>query len=499
MTFENNATRIRRTLMIELARRYLRHTLDDDVDNIPVEQHPRRGRAVRCCTHHDRAVTRYRLMALLGHAVENETDELKPLREYAAEAQARSEAPAQVLTVIDEACSACVPGNYFITNACRGCVARPCTLNCPKNAIDVVDGEAKIDREACIDCGKCMQVCPYHAIIYVPIPCEEACPVGAIRKDASGREQIDSEACIHCGKCVTTCPFGAIMEVSQLVDVLAQLRSGKRVVAMLAPALAGHLPAELEKVNTALRRLGFADVLEVAAGADHTAREEAAEFVERMEDGDALMTTSCCPAYVAAVERHVPAMKPFVSSTPTPMHFAGKVAKSLDPGCITVFIGPCIAKREEAHRDAMVDYVLTAEEIGAIFVAAEIEVAACPPTPFPRPARRTGRGFALSGGVTGAVAAHVRERVPLKPMSIDGLTSKTMKLLKVYAKGKGAGNFLEVMCCEGGCVAGPCSMAGLGAASKRITDYANAGASGEDLPTEEAGSMEEHVLVDERH
>ena len=202
MQIDNNTNRIKRTLMVRLAKLCFENKLVDKVNRIPVELRPKGGPHSRCCIHKERAVIKYRLMAMLGFAIEDEVDELIPLSEYAARALNREKIEDTELTVVDEACSSCVLTNYFVTNACRGCFARPCAVNCPKKCISFVDGQAKIDPAKCINCGKCAGVCPYHAIVYVPIPCEEECPVGAITKDENNKEVIDPDKCILCGKCI---------------------------------------------------------------------------------------------------------------------------------------------------------------------------------------------------------------------------------------------------------------------------------------------------------
>lgn len=477
MNFDNNANRIRKRLLIETIKMVMEDRLVEDIDRLPLKLFPRHGQSVRCCIHKDRAVTKYRLQAILGHRVEEETDELKPLSAHAKEALERKTVTGPILTVIDEGCSSCLKARHFVTNVCRGCVARPCMVNCPKNAIQIVDGRAKINEETCVDCGMCLKVCPYHAIVHVPVPCEEACPTNAISKDEFGREEIDYSKCIFCGKCMTACPFGAIMERSQIVDIIRQLKNkeDRKVVVMLAPAVAGQFPVPFGKVAAATLKLGFDEVIEVAVGAKVTAENEAKEFVERMEKGEPFMTTSCCPAYTETVKKHIPELAKFVSDTGSPMYYTGKIVRENDPLAVTVFIGPCVAKRNEALHDASIDYVLTIEELGAMFVAAGIEIGECEAIEFAIPGEKTGRGFPITTGVAEAVKAHLPEGAVVNPVLVDGLDSKSIKLMAAYAKGKCPGNLVEVMCCEGGCVSGPCVIGKSSSAARRIAEFAEKG------------------------
>lgn len=118
----------------------------------------------------------------------------------------------------------------------------------PENAIEFNRaGKAVINHDLCISCGICHSNCPYHAIVYMPVPCEEACPVKAITKDERGVEHIDESKCIYCGKCINSCPFGAIFEVSQVFDVLQRLREEEKMVAVVAPAILGQYNAPTEK------------------------------------------------------------------------------------------------------------------------------------------------------------------------------------------------------------------------------------------------------------
>ena len=470
----NGATFLRRELMIRLVRAFDAGTLEDEIDQIAIRLRPKEGDPSRCCVYHDRAVIKYRLMALLGLTVEEETDEAKTLRAYCEEKRAANGAakPAggspsdalvalSPLSVCGPACSGCPDAKVVSTPNCRGCFARPCVYNCPKKAIEVVNGRSVIDQSKCVKCGKCVTACPYHAIVKTTVPCEEACPVGAIRKNAHGVAEIDFKRCIFCGKCFNACPFGAVMERSQLLDVLAAMKRGDRLVAMVAPSAERQFPGTIEQLLTACSKAGFADVIEVALGAEMTTRHETAEFVERLaKDPNTLMTTSCCPAYVNLVAKHLPELLDHVSSTPSPMVYTRELVKGKDPLAKTVFIGPCVAKRSEARRKS-VDYVLSFEELGAIFAGRKVDVNSCEPWPVERPANATARNFARSCGVTEAVLAEATAKIPdfrLNAKQINGIDRKSCTMLKLYASGKLPANFLEVMACAGGCVNGPCSL-----------------------------------------
>lgn len=472
MHFDNYATRTRRELLIRTAKLFFEGNFAEHVDRIPLSMRPRNGKSMRCCVYKDRAIIKYRLMAIMGFGVEDEKDELTSLKEYALiKSETTKEQP--VLTLIDEACTACVQGKYFVTNACRGCMARPCKVNCPKKAISEGEqGQAKIDPTACVNCGICMKVCPYHAIIRIPVPCEEACPVGAIEKDASGKAHIDFDKCILCGKCMRECPFGAITERSHFTSVLDNLVKGRKMVLMIAPAVIGQFVAQYAQILSAIFKLGFHDVIEVAHGAVETALNEAAEFEHRIGKGASFMTTSCCPSYIQAIKKHTPALASKVSSTPTPLNYTSRNITKLYPDAIKVFVSPCIAKRKEAQMEGSADLVITCEELGAIIAARGIDVAQCEPVEVKDPAGKYGRGFPASGGVTTAVCQFLNEPDILKPRLIDGLSRQNMKLLKVYSGPKGipGANFLEVMACEGGCVNGPCTMENPAQAKKRISE-----------------------------
>lgn len=466
LNLNNNAANIKRDILTRIARLTLQGKLEDEAHYIPSEIEPKGSKPFRCCIYRDREILKMRVIASLGASIEDyDSHDDKPIADYAREAMTREKPTLPILTVLHEACNACVRSHYMVTNACQGCFARPCMVNCPKKAI-TVERNASIDSEKCINCGLCAQNCPYHAIIRVPVPCEDACPVGAISKDETGREKIDFDKCIFCGQCMRSCPFGAMMDKSQLVDVIVRLKNDahRKVVAMYAPAIAAQFKAEPGQLEAALLAAGFDKVYEVALGADVCADREAAEFEERMQKGDKMMTSSCCPAYVRAVRIHAPQLNACVSETKTPMHYTAEIAKKDDADCITVFIGPCLAKKREGLDDDVVDYVLTIEEVGALFIAKEIDIASMEAAKSEGEVpTKTGRAFAKSGGVADAVKARLTGKVECRPTAINGLNKAGMKTLGLYGmmnEGKvplksDTPNLIEVMACEGGCISGP--------------------------------------------
>ncbi len=471
MAFTNNVMIVRHGLLANLVKLWKENRLLEEIDRLPLVLSPRRSKATgRCCIHKERAVWKYKTLPLLGFDMSDEVDELTPLSEYAKQALFRTENEKEnLMCVIDEACSSCVSVNYEITNLCRGCVARSCYVNCPKDAIRFnKNGQAEIDHDTCISCGKCHQSCPYHAIVYIPIPCEEVCPVKAISKDEYGVEHIDESKCIYCGKCVNACPFGAIFEISQVFDILQSIRRGEEVIAIVAPSIRAQFGVPIEQVYGGLKEVGFTDVIEVAQGAMETTRREAAELQEKLHEGQPFMTTSCCPSYIQLVEKHIPDMKKYVSSTGSPMYYAARIAKEQYPNAKIVFVGPCVAKRKEVKMDPCVDYALTFEEVASIFTGMNINLDTVPAYAVAFNSSREAHGFAQAGGVVNAVKVSLGS-ASVNAIQIANLNKKNVALLRAYAKtGKVPGQFIEVMACEGGCVTGPCVYGDKSAGQKQM-------------------------------
>ena len=455
MAFVNNAMIVRRELMAKLIALHKSGNLVEEIDRIPLKMSPRNAQARgRCCIHKERAVLKYKMLPILGYRIDEEENELTPLSVYASRALERNSTNSSILTVVDEACTACVKTNYVVTNLCKGCVARSCYMNCPKDAITFLDnGQAHINHSKCINCGICKEACMYHSIVYIPVPCEEVCPVKAITKDENGIEHIDESKCIYCGKCINACPFGSIYEISQVFDILSAIKRGEQLVAIMAPSIMSQFNNSLSEISEAIEKIGFVEAMEVAQGAMETTRREGSELQEKLEAGQQFMTTSCCPSYIELVNKHMPEMKPFVSHTGSPMYYTIEMAKAKYPEAKIVFIGPCVGKRKEVMDHPDIDYILTFEEIDTLFTGLDIEMQATDKQRMAAPI--DGRGFARAGGVISAVQ-NMYPQLGIKPIQVSNLNKKNIGLLRAFTKGKAPGNFVEVMACEGGCISGPC-------------------------------------------
>lgn len=467
---ENQTTHLKREILVRIIKAFLKGNFEENVRLIPYEMRPK-GCEVpyRCCVYKERAIIKDRVIAYLGMSIEND-DEKTLLSSYAKQALERNKPDQNSLTVLEAACKGCVPSRVFVTNLCQGCVARPCLNSCKFGAISIENGKSVIDGSKCVGCMKCTTVCPYYAIVKIRVPCEEACPVSAVAKDESGHAKIDFNKCINCGKCVVSCPFGAVHEKSQVIDVLKHIKSGKKVIAMIAPSIMGQLPCTPEQLHSAIKDLGFHEVYEVAQGADITTKNEAKDFKERMKKGDKFMTTSCCAGYIQLAKKHLKEIKPFISDSKTPLYYTSEIVKNEHPDSITVFFSPCSAKRKEVNENSLINYAITFEELGAWFIATKTEVSKCEELKFANNATREGRKYGVAGGVAKAVETSIKSEIELKSYCISGLNKKSIAELKKYAKsGKCEfGNLIEVMACEGGCIAGNGTINSIKTASKQI-------------------------------
>lgn len=384
-----------------------------------------------------------------------------------------------LVNIIPFACNSCPTKAYFVTNACRGCIAHPCVHVCPTKAVSMIDGRSFIDPEKCVKCGRCKEVCPYNAIITYDRPCAAACGVDAIGSDELGRAKIDYAKCVSCGQCITHCPFGACVDKSQIFQLIQAIKdTSVPVIAEIAPAFVGQFGqiASPEKVKAAIKMLGIQEIYEVAIGADIGATEEAHHYIDNVLSGDQpFLATSCCPSWSIMAKTKFPEIAQYVSNSLTPMVATARVIKQDHPNSKVVFIGPCCSKKLEASRRTVrsdVDFVITFEELMGMFEAKEIDFSELEDIPM-NDATANGRGYAVAGGVANAISECTLELDPHAQIQVDraeGLKN-CQKMLTLAKAGKRNGYLLEGMACPGGCVAGAGTLIPIPKADKSVKEF----------------------------
>ncbi|MDD3193684.1 MAG: 4Fe-4S dicluster domain-containing protein [Oscillospiraceae bacterium] len=437
--FDTKVQYLKYKVLREVARHAFEDRLMDAYIDIPYTIVPGNEPTMRCCVYKERAIVNERIHMAMGGYKENPN----------------------VIEVIDIACDECPMGGYEVTESCRGCLAHRCEDVCPRGAITFDEHQkAHIDKEKCVNCGRCAKVCPYSAIINKRRPCESACKVDAISTSAESKAaQIDNSKCISCGACVYMCPWGAVADKSFIVDVVKMLKESekdpaRKVYAVVAPSISSQFSyAKLGQVVAAIKKLGFHSVVEAALGADMVAYAEAAELAEK-----GFLTSSCCPAFVDYIHKKFPQMEGHISHNLSPMAAIGQYIKGVDPMAKIVFIGPCTAKKMEFQKESVspyIDSVLTFEELQALFDSRDMEISQLEEDVLDN-ASYYGRIFARSGGLSDAVAQALKEQnldFEAKPVACDGIEACRMALLKA-SKNVLPGNFIEGMACVGGCIGG---------------------------------------------
>ncbi|MBR5774490.1 MAG: 4Fe-4S dicluster domain-containing protein [Clostridia bacterium] len=383
-----------------------------------------------------------------------------------------------LINIIPYACHACPTNQYKVTSYCQNCLAASCQKVCPVGAISFKNNRSFIDQEKCIRCGKCAKACPYNSIIHLERPCQAACGMDAITSDEHGKATIDQDKCVACGQCLVNCPFGAIVDKGQIFQVIQSINKGDKVIAIVAPAFVGQFGKHSTpgKFIAAMKKLGFAYITEVAIGADMCTVAEAEDFLEKVPSEQNYMATSCCPAWHSMIEKLFPSEINKISMTLTPMVLTARLMKQKYPESKVVFVGPCAAKKLEAIRADIrsdVDFVLTFEELQGMFEAKEIDFATIEPMYDMNEGTAAGRGFAISGGVAGAVADVIRKTNPdvqVLTAQAEGLRD-CRKLMTLARAGKYDGYLLEGMACRGGCVAGAGTLLPVQTAANMVMRY----------------------------
>lgn len=439
----NDATLLRITHQVlwEVAKMTWEENLEEKRGEIPYNIIPGPKAQFRCCIYREREIIRERVRLAEGLCPNDGKD------------------TRNVVQVITSACEGCPIARYVVTDNCQLCMGKACQGSCNFGAISMGRDRAYIDPAKCKECGKCSQACPYNAIADLTRPCKKSCPVNAITMDENDIVVIDESKCIQCGACINGCPFGAIGSKSFIADVIRLIKAGKRVVAMVAPATEGQYGPDITMASwrTALIKAGFADMVEVALGGDLTAAAEAAEWSEAYKEGKKL-TTSCCPAFVNMIKQHYPMLLDQMSTTVSPMCAVSRMIKEKDPETVTVFIGPCIAKKSESldlNIKGNADYALTLIEAEAMMAAKGVTLE--PEENVYQAGSVFGKRFGNGGGVTAAVLECLKEtgeNTEIEVIKCNG-AAECKKALTLLKAGRLPADFIEGMACVGGCVGGP--------------------------------------------
>lgn len=443
MYADENVIKIKHEVLYEVAKLAFEGELDAQRDAIAFKLIPGPTPQFRCCIYKEREIIRQRVRLAEGKAPGPVDD-------------------GNVIQVISSACEDCPISSYTVTENCQNCIGKACINACKFGAIESGRHRSHIDPQKCKECGKCAQACPYNAIAHLKRPCKFSCPVNAITYDEHGISIIDESKCIRCGKCIHSCPFGAIGSKTFIVDVINALKSGKKVYAMCAPATEGQFGPgiTMNSWKQAMEEVGFDGFYEVGLGGDMTAAYEAEEWAEAYKEGKKKVT-SCCPGFVNMVRRHYPQLSDAISTTVSPMCAVSRMIKAKEPDAVTVFIGPCLAKKSEVvdqKIEGNADYVLTYSEIRAIMRAKDITLKEDDNTSY-QESSVYGKKFGNSGGVTQAVLQSLKEseeNIDAKVCVANG-AQECKKALLLMKAGKLPEDFIEGMACDGGCVGGPSS------------------------------------------
>ena len=275
--------------------------------------------------------------------------------------------------------------------------------------------------------------------------CIRHCPVKAIRFSGNQAHIIGNE-CILCGQCFVVCPQNAKEIVDETEKVKVLLQSGDPVIVSLAPSfIANYEGVGINAMRKALKQLGFYDVEETAIGATIVKTE-----YERMlkEDERDVIITSCCHSINLLIQKHYPQAIEYLADVVSPMQAHCKDIKSRFPNAKTVFIGPCVAKKDEAeHYEGIVDAVLTFEELTEWFKAENIELE----KEMDNDICSRARFFPTTGGILKTMAQDIPGYTYL---ALDGVEN-CIAALKDIIDGKIHKCFIEMSACVGSCVGGP--------------------------------------------
>ena len=275
--------------------------------------------------------------------------------------------------------------------------------------------------------------------------CIRHCPVKAIRFSGNQAHIIGNE-CILCGQCFVVCPQNAKQIVDETEKVRVLLQSGNPVVVSLAPSfVANYDGVGINAMRDALQKLGFYDVEETAIGATIVKKE-----YERMlkEDERDIIITSCCHSINLLIQKYFPAELEYLADVVSPMQAHCMDIKKRFPNAKTVFIGPCVSKKDEAeHYEGIVDAVLTFEELTQWLKEANIELK----KEIDSEPESRARFFPTTGGI---LKTMTQDAPGYTYLALDGVEN-CIDALKDIESGKIHKCFIEMSACSGSCIGGP--------------------------------------------
>lgn len=311
--------------------------------------------------------------------------------------------------------------------------------------------------------------------------CKNSCIFDAIERKEDGKLRINPSLCTGCEACIEACENGNLTASKDALPAMKAVREAKGpVYMMVAPAFFGQFREAVTpgKLRTAFRALGFTGMVEVALFADILTLKEALEFDRHVQkSGDYQLTSCCCPVWIAMIRKIFHELMPHVPGAVSPMIACGRMIKRIHPDAITVFAGPCLAKKQEAREPDIadaVDYVLTFQEVQDIFDAADIRPEELHDAGKEH-ASKAGRLYARTGGVSQAVTEMVDQLCPDRSIRVqseqaDG-PKACMEMIRRIKEGRTGANFFEGMGCAGGCVGGPKAVLDVAEGTNHVDAY----------------------------
>ena len=312
--------------------------------------------------------------------------------------------------------------------------------------------------------------------------CQKSCIFDAIETGKEGELFINPSRCEGCAACIDACKSNHLAASKDVLPAMRAVRNASGpVYLMVAPAFSGQFRGHVTagKLRSACKALGFTGMVEVALFADILTLKEALEFERHVrEPGDFQLTSCCCPVWIAMIRKRYHELLPHVPGAVSPMVACGRFLKRIHPDAVTIFAGPCLAKKKEAKEPDIadaVDYVLTFQEMQDIFDAAEISLEELPEEEKEH-ASKAGRLYARTGGVSQAVEEMVLQLSPYGKINVrceqaNG-TKECMEMMRRIQNKETDANFFEGMGCVGGCVGGPKAIIDSEKGKRYVDEYA---------------------------